>query len=88
VWEQHKPSAARRQTGQHEQISEHWGEAQARDTQGWWHVLVAPESLAMESSPQATPTVPVPPAIKLALHQGNISTQCATWWCLYRECQV
>jgi hypothetical protein len=88
VPEKYRGSATRTDTRQHELTPEQRREAEERAARDRARLTVPPVPLVTGSPPQATPTVSVPPVVKRPTEQVTESTDCATWWRLYRESQA
>jgi hypothetical protein len=87
VPEKYRDSATRVDTRQYELTPDQQREAAERSARERPHTPALPEPLAAAAPSGAAPQAPAPPVVKRPVEQVTESTDCATWWRLYRESQ-
>ena len=87
VPEKYRNSATRVDTRQYELTPEQQREAQERAERERARSSVSPEPPAKAAPAPATPPAPAPAVVKRPAQRVTESTDCATWWRLYRESQ-
>ena len=87
VPEKYRGTATRIDTRPYELTLEQQREAAERAARERAQAVASAEPLAPGAPPQPTPTLPLTPVIKRPAQQVTESTDCTTWWRLYRESQ-
>ena len=87
VPEKYRDSATRVDTRQYELTPDQQREAAERSARERAHTPALPEPPAAAAPSGAAPQAPAPPVVKRPVKQVTESTDCATWWRLYRESQ-
>ncbi|WP_291010072.1 DUF4124 domain-containing protein [Hydrogenophaga sp.] len=87
VPEKYRNNATRVDTRQYELTPEQQREAAERAARERAHAPELPEPPAMAAPTPAAPQAPAPSVVKRPVEQVTESTDCATWWRLYRESQ-